>query len=79
MDSIILRAVVALKITELERKFMPVLWNTQGPEDLKRSQKIIETSQQATREPEKPSSTESACHLRSVYFLKCNPVLFTLS
>lgn len=55
MDLIILRA-VALKITELERKSVPVLWATQAPEDLKRSQKIPETSQHTTGEPEKPCS-----------------------
>lgn len=46
MDLIILWA-VAHEIMELERKFMPVLWTTQDPADLKRSQKIIEPFQWA--------------------------------
>lgn len=75
MDLIILRA-VALRITELERKSVPVLWATQAPEDLKRSQKIPETSLHTTGSQRSLAASESACHFRSVCFLKCNSTLF---
>lgn len=73
MDLIILWA-VALEITELERKFIPVLWTTQDPADLKRSQKLIEPFQWAIGEQGKPCVTEASCHFRSLQLLKCNSI-----